>query len=477
VGEITDSVRSVYKAPWFYSVLLLSLVPLFPDYVCFPLVIAAFLFSLCDAKQQGRRIHVGKIGGMMIAYLAYMALSLLYTTDLKGSFWTLVMWVCMFLGYLSAVTVLYDRRRLRTAILCMTAVTGGVGGVAVLQYFLRSVCGIVVDDMLWEQLDRVIYNAWGVAVSDVNFGGRVSSTFNNPNLMAAYLALTIPFSIAFVLTGNRSKTKAIARITLIAAVYALGFSFCRAGYLALIVVGCLLALLYIRKRFMMTVLTVIYVVLLIPSAVGNRLLSVIPTAPDQPADSIVETLPDDLPLPDRLEQLEQEVTTQYEKDGSVSGRFRIWNATFAAIKEKPLFGAGLGIGTTRDMLEKAGLEFKHAHNLPLEILAEGGILSLLLFCGVLYLLAIRGWRLLRRREEKEAWLLGFAVFASCGALFVFGIFDFPLITPRLISTCMLLLGITESAAVLYLPQTDTTRGFGKRLQENIRKIPCFLRKK
>lgn len=472
MGEIRDSVISVYKAPWFYSVLFLTVTPLFPDYVCFPLVIAAFLLSLWDAKLQGRRVTFGKLGGWMAAYIGYMALSLLYTPDLKGSFWTLVMWVCMFLGCITAVTVLYDRRRLRTAILCMTTVTGVVGGVAVLQYTLREVFHVAVDDMLWEPLDRIIYGGWGVAVSDVNFGARVSSTFNNPNLMAAYLALSIPFAIAFVLTGKQSKPKAVARIALIMAVYALGFSFCRAGYLALIVVGCLLALLYIRKRFMMTLLTVIYVVLLIPSPVAHRLLSVIPTTPDQPADAIVETIPDDTTLPDQMEQFEQDVTAQYEKDSSVSGRFRIWRTVSDVIKERPLFGMGLGVGVTADILEQAGLEFKHAHNLPLEILVEGGVVSLLFFIGVLYMLLRNGWRLLRQRDEKEAWLLGFAVFAACFALFVFGIFDFPLLTPRLIATAMLLLGITEAATRLYAPEQE------KGLFATVKlKMGCILSKK
>lgn len=472
MGEIRDSVISVYKAPWFYSVLFLTVTPLFPDYACFPLVIAAFLLSVWDAKLQGRRVTFGKLGTLMALYLGYMALSLLYTADFKSSFWTLVMWACMFLGLVAAVTVLYDRRRLRTAILCMGTVTGVVGGVAVLQYVLRETFKLPVDDMLWEPLDRAIYGVWGVAVSDVNFGARVSSTFNNPNLMAAYLSLTIPFAIAFVLTGNRSKPKAVARIALIMAVYALGFSFCRAGYLALIVVGCLLALLYIRKRFMMTLLTIIYVVLLIPTPVGNRLLSVIPTAPDQPADSIVETVPEDIPLPDRLEQLEQDVVTQYEKDSSVSGRFQIWRVTAAAIKEKPLFGTGLGVGTTEKMLNAAKLEFKHAHNLPLEILAEGGVFSLLFFVSVLVATMVCGFRLLRQRDEKEAWLLGFAVFAACGALLVFGVFDFPLITPRLIATVMVLLGVTEAATRLYAPNEGT--GIFQKL---VTKCSCIFAKK
>ncbi len=480
MGEVRDALKSVYRQPWFYSILLLTVVPIFPDYLSFPLVITAFLLCVRDAKNRNEGIRFGKIGKMLLIYLAYMACSLFYTTDFEGSFWTLLMWLCMFLGYLTAATVLNNRHRLRTAILCMTMTTGAVGGVAVLQYVLREWFKLNIDDMLWEQSDRFVYGLLNISVSEVDFGARVSSTFNNPNLMAAYLALTIPFSIAFVLTGTRSKPKALARIALIAAVYALGFSYCRAGYLALIMVGGLLGLLYVRKRFMLTALTVIYVILLVPSSVGNRLLSVIPTNPDQPADTIVETIPEDLPpmdLPEKLEQLEQEVTTRYEKDGSVSERFLIWQSAMGSIKEHPVFGLGLGVQTTKKMLEANGRYFKHAHNLFLEILCEGGFVSLLLFAGILYLLSARGVRLLCQRGRKEAWLLGFAVFAACGALLVFGVFDFPLMIPRVISTCMLLMGITESTARLYLFHHKREQSTSRKFLQKIREIPCNLSKK
>ncbi len=479
MGEVRDALKSVYKQPWFYSILLLTLIPLFPDYLSFPAVIIAFFLCLRDAKNRGEGLRLGKIGIMMLIYLAYMACSLFYTIDFEGSFWTLLMWLCMFLGYLTAATVLNNRHRLRTAILCMTMTTGVVGGVAVIQFVLREWFKLHVDDMLWEQSDRFIYGLLNISVSNADFGTRVSSTFNNPNLMAAYLALTIPFSIAFVLTGTRSKPKALARIALIAAVYALGFSYCRAGYLALVLVGGLLGLLYIRKRFMLTVLTVIYVVLLVPSSVGNRLLSVIPSNPDQPADTIVETLPDDLPmeLPEKLEQIEQEVVTRYEKDGSVSERFLIWQSAMDSIKKRPVFGLGLGVQTTQIMLKADALNFKHAHNLFLEILCEGGVISLLLFLGVLYLLSVRGVRLLCQRGRKEARLLGFAVFAACGALLVFGVFDFPLTIPRVISTAMLLMGITESAARLYLPHHKKEQANSRHFLQKPRKTSCNLPEK
>ncbi len=480
MGEVRDALKSVYRQPWFYSILLLTTVPLFPGYLSFPLVIISFCLCCCDAKKRGDRIRFGKIGKMLLIYFAYLACSLFYTADLEGSFWTLMMWLCMFLGYLTAATVLYTRERLRISILCMTMTTGAVGSIAVFQFVLREWFNLNVDDMLWEQSDRFVYGLLNISVSEVNFGSRVSSTFNNPNLMAAYLALTIPFAIAFVLTGARSKPKALARIALIAAVYALGFSYCRAGYLALLVVAGLLGLMYIRKRFLLTALTVVYVVLLVPSSVGNRLLSVIPTAPDQPADTIVETIPEDAPpmdLPEKLEQIEQEVTTRYEKDGSVSERFLIWQQAVKSIKEHPLFGLGFGVQTTNKMLHANNLPFKHAHNLFLEILCEGGIVSLLMFAGILYLLCMRGVRLLRQRGRKEAWLLGFAVFGACGALLVFGVFDFPLMIPRLISTCMLLMGMTESTARLYLFHHKREQSSSSKFLQKIRQTSCNLCKK
>lgn len=450
MSEIRDLMTGAVREPWLYSVLLLSITPLFPDYFCFPLVVAAFALALVDAKKQQRHISFGKLGMMMLIYLAYMALSLLYSSDVLSSFWTLMMWGCMFLAYLTFATVLFERRRLRAAILCMTTTTGAVGTVAVLQYILRELFGLGVSEQLWEGLDRLVYGWLQIPVSSIDHGDRVSGTFNNPNLLAAYLVLTIPFSIAFVMTGTRSRPKATARIALILSVYALGFSFCRGGYLALIAVGLLLTLLYIRKKFVMTVLAIIYVILLIPPSIGSRLASVIPLSADQPADTVqVETAPD-LTLQETVQQVTQDVAAGYKHDYSVNMRFVMWEKVLQSSAKSPLFGAGVGIGSTQQVLDAANLEFKHAHNLFLELFAEGGILSLALFFCIIWLLCERGRKLLLQRKDNEAWLLGFAIFSACMALCILGVFDFPLLTPRVIATCMMLMGITEAAARIYL---------------------------
>ncbi len=448
MGVTKEMMKSAVREPWFYSIALLSVTPLFPDYFCFPLIFAAFALALIDAKKQGRQVSFGKLGFMMLAYLGYMAISLVYSDDINSSFWTWMMWACVFLAYLTVTTVVYERRRLRATVLCMTAATGAVGTVTVVQYILREAFHLQISDKLWNGLDTMIYGWLNFPLSTINLGDRVSGTFNNPNILATYLVLTIPFSIAFVMTGTRSRPKAIARIALVLTAYAVGFSFCRGAYLALMAVGALLIVLFIRKRFIMTVLAVIYVMLLIPPSISDRMLSVVPQNADQPADTVqMEMLDDD--KKDHPHALDQ-ITQGYKHDNSVSMRFVMWKQVIKNSVQQPLLGAGLGVGSTQQTLGEAGLKFVHAHNLFLELFAEGGILSLAFFGGIIWLLVERGRKLLLYQQDSEAWLLGFAIFAACLSICILGVFDFPLLTPRINTTCMLLMGVTETAARIYL---------------------------
>ena len=472
MGQLKDAYISVRREPWFYSVLLLTAAPLFSDYVSFPLIFASLFLALRDAKKNGRTPAFGKLGLLMAVYLLYMAFSLVYSTDFVGSFWSLMMWVSVFCAYVAAVTVLTDRQRLRTAVLCMTTVTGIVGGVAVLQYLLQEVFHLQINGKLWFAADSFFYRLLNIPYSNENFGERMSGTFSNPNLLAAYLVLSIPFSIAFVLTGTRSKPKAAARISLIIAAYGLGFTFSRGGYLAIIAVGLLLCALFIRKRFVMTVLTVIYVVLLIPPCIGNRLLSAVPQNTQQSASAVTES---ENERPESLSQAVDQIMSEgYADDYSVHMRFVMWKKVLLSVREHPLFGAGVGVQTTQDILSGYGLPFKHAHNLFLEILSEGGILSLFLFCCILRLLLRRGAALLKTPQHREAQLFGFAIIGALLVLCVHGVFDFPLLIPRLLCTCMLLMGMTEAAARLYLHEPTRVLSFRRRRSYSPLAEPVFI---
>lgn len=155
-------------------------------------------------------------------------------------------------------------------------------------------------------------------------------------------------------------------------------------------------------------------------------------------------------------------------------RFVMWKKVLLSVREHPLFGAGVGVQTTQDILSGYGLPFKHAHNLFLEILSEGGILSLFLFCCILRLLLRRGAALLKTPQHREAQLFGFAIIGALLALCVHGVFDFPLLIPRLLCTCMLLMGMTEAAARLYLHEPTRVLSFRRRRSYSPLAEPVFI---
>ncbi len=454
MGEVRDNLLYVYRQPWFYSILLLSMVPLFPDYVSFVLVLLSFGFAWADATKRNARISFGKLGLLLMGFIGYMAVSLVYTIDFAGSFWSLMMWIAMFLGYLAMATVLINRHRLRVVVLFMTGVTGVVGAVSAVQYIARSYFGdFSVSDQLWKAVDKAVYGFLQVPVGSWDFGYRVSGPFSNPNIIAAFLIMTIPFCIGFVLTGTSSKPKTLARVALVLSAYGVGFSFSRGGYLALIVVGVFLLIFHARKKFVMTVLAAIYIVMLVPPAVGERMVTVVPENPSQSADSLMDTELEESPgtLEEFITQIEQDGAEKYKGDHSVEMRFAIWGETLRAFLKRPVFGYGTGTAVSQQVLAEGNLsQYKHTHNLLFEIALQGGVVGVILASGILVLVVMRGWKLIRQRKNSEAWWFGFGIMGFCAAMCIHGLVDYPLLTPRLLCTVMLILGLVESASRVYL---------------------------
>ena len=93
---------------------------------------------------------------------------------------------------------------------------------------------------------------------------------------------------------------------------------------------------------------------------------------------------------------------------SVTARIHLWNAALEAWRDRPLVGAGTGAYYQASAKYQGPHPSIFAHNLPLELAAELGMLGLLLGIS-LYAAAID---LLRRaRSSPELWLLGPAVAA------------------------------------------------------------------
>ena len=113
-----------------------------------------------------------------------------------------------------------------------------------------------------------------------------------------------------------------------------------------------------------------------------------------------------------------------------SSRLQIWETTWQIIKENPIFGAGFGaFGTVYTKFDPLNgrARVEQAHNDYLQILADAGIVGLILGAVFVFCLFRYGFR---RLDTKDTFRRGVAVgaLAGCFAILVHSIFDFVLHT-------------------------------------------------
>ena len=401
------------RQPWLLCVLLIAVIPIFPEYICPLLAAGALIAAHFDAKARRRDLVVGGIGKLLLIYIAYMAVTIIFSDNPFNSVSTVLMWIAAFAAYVSLATVLSNRHRFDTALFCITLIAGVVGFIACMQYVLRAWFDVNVSMYFWQWIDLAIYRYFPMPLLLDLHELRAASTFNNPNVMAEYLIMVIPFASYYAFSGLRKSTRLLSRFCLLFALFGVAFSFSRGSYLALLVIVAVFCMANIRK-WSIILLGGVSILALIPSSVLDRLMSV------------------------------------GSMDNSISERFRIWTVSFGEIARNPLFGSGPGIQNFWDVLMTHGISAPHTHNLVLQLLVEGGLIALVLMMLI-------GWRTFRNGFQmlkcpQEGRMLGVAFIGFVGAFIMYGMVDFPFLCPKLVTSFMMVMGISDCASRVYLDQ-------------------------
>lgn len=392
-----------FSQDYFKSLLLISLVPLFPEYLSFFLIIGALVFAFRDMKASGRKIKFGTLDMLIAAYCLYMSVTCIYSTHRFQSILTTTMWWFMLLTYLTIVNLVTDQRRLSSLLFCVSTVAGLVGLIALVQNQLNVHFNVPISSF-WNWLDSIVFQFVPFDLTLVPFPTRAYSTFANPNMLAQYLVMVIPFVIAYNFMEDHTGMQLYNRICLIMTAVGVMVSYSRGGYVALIALALALVVVNLRKRFGTVVLCSSVSVLFIPEAVISRL------------------------------------TTMGD-----SGRFRIWAEAIKRIAERPFFGYGAGTQPSAAIFHGVGIDAPHAHNIVLQVLMEGGFIALIILAVIAIYLTKNGIRLMLRKNTASFW----AGFGACGFVlgtFVHGLVDYPLTTPKLICSFLCLLAVSQRFA-------------------------------
>lgn len=440
----TLSVRKVWKEPWFLSMLCLVLVPVAPEYYGAPILSAiAFLFALKDTGRPFFRHHIPLTGQIILLYIAYMALGLLYSCDRGSTALTVGFWLTAFLGYLSFTLVVTSRERLELLLFLFSLAAGLIGAIAVVQHLVGLWTDLKINMQFYAGLDQFLGGITGWPFNLENHGNRASSTFANPNVLGEYMVMALPFMIWAAMRLTDPRRRKWVRISLVLAIFGLFFSFSRGGYIAAILVA-VVFLFHYRKHYQMLLFLCVASLILVPSSVVRRLFSL-----SNASGVVSEMLEDDFSFEDGIsDNLDTEILEDSSKDTYVE-RLDVLLIGLQLVGEKPLHGVGAGMFTTWETYLDHGVDVPHAHNLIIQLLLEGGIWSLLLMLAVGASLLAKGWQLYRKKTEEP--LFGMTLIAFFVGFVAVGMFDFPLLSPKLVFSFMFILALCDTVYNFYVP--------------------------
>ncbi len=426
---------------WFVlSLICIAATPLFPEYGAPCFAIAGLFCAWRDALKRNTTISIGVLGKLLLLYIGFVAFGIVYSGNRGNSFATFLMWAVMFLHYLTLTTVLYTRKRLRIMLYSVAIATGIIGAIACGQYLLRDIVGFSsLPNQVWIKFDNFFYRYFPMDVDLAMGANRAASTFNNPNIMGEHLIMVIPLVGFMGFYGKRTPLRLIARVLTLLGVFGAIVSFSRGAYIALLSMLLLIIFTHMRRvtPFMMCLIAAVS---LIPEAVISRFLAI------------------------------------GSGDNSIFERFSAWEVAIQAIIQHPIFGMGPGISSFWEYLVRMGVDIPHAHNLVLQILVEGGFIALFLMCLVATRLLQDSLGLINRSRRSAASGVVFLIFAV--AFVVYGMVDYPFLSPKLIGTFCTVLGFFDAMTAQYYPDRIVTiPAFIRSLWKKITALPPFNKKK
>ena len=139
-------------------------------------------------------------------------------------------------------------------------------------------------------------------------------------------------------------------------------------------------------------------------------------------------------------------------DFTTVSRLAIWGGAFTVFAHSPVFGTGFGNlrGLMGGLLNLPDGWTGDAHNLYLELLAETGLIGILVF-GVLTVLALRSaLRQLHVTQNDFAKMTARAIFVAICGILVHGTVDYLFhTTPQVTALFFLVLGLLSAQASRY----------------------------
>jgi len=355
---------------------------------------------------------------LLLSFLFLSAFSLFFAQNTDWAYRKLLFLLSFVPLYFIFADIAQNKEKAKRIIEFLVYGAGLISIVGVFQFSLQFFIGIDKTLLFWQKIIAPFlgnsfsqsvfqYPSWLVGVADITYM-RAIALFPDPHMFSFYLGMLLPFSIALYAISKRNRFLLISASVLVADI----LTFSRGGYLGLLA-GLIFALFIFREKLMKSFsvkkfiainifILIIAVVMIFPNPASNRLFSSFDAG-----------------------------------EGSNIERFKNWNQSLEIIKKNPL---GVGIGNY-SLEIKPGADYRepiYSHNTYLDIAAETGVITALIFVWLITVSILSFTKLENKNKFYLAGTISLAIFS------VHSIFETPLYSIHILPLLLIIIALSTT---------------------------------
>lgn len=411
-GILTYFIPPVYICLIFAGVVMLYAVLCYPEAGFLAILFAlpflptmvlagmCILVSMCYFLKliRGKRTLAFEIFDLFVLmFCALIFFGGFVSVSRTGSIRPALIYLCFTLIYFTGVNIIRAKEMIMRCVAVASVSGFFVAAYGIYQNFFG------VPDATWHDVGMF-----------ADISGRVVSTFENPNVLAKYLILVIPFVIVAIVLFKRPEVKIPYTAGLVCMGLCLIYTWSRGAWLACMAAG-LLLLMMMDKRVV---------------AVYAAAVFAVPFAPAVLPESVIRRF----------------TSIGNIADSSTSYRLSIWQGTIRMLRDHFFEGIGIGIQpfiTVYPAYALAGIESApHSHSLYLQILVEFGIAGAVVFAFLIFFFAQCCFTAAKKAGERYLKLFAAAGFCAVFGFLVMGFTDFVWYNYRVYLMFWLVLAVT-----------------------------------
>lgn len=298
-------------------------------------------------------------------------------------------------------------------ILCVS-VAGRINTRNMLDSFMRCAYFTLLLMSLFAIVQRVMGVEADASLTDLtlnkNMPGRVFGNMDNPNNLAEYLTIFMPFGFAYSVTKKSFNEKVLYTAGMLIPVVAILLTYSRSGWIALAASVVVYIALYNYKLFPAFITGGLFVLPFIPKSIYDRIL-----------------------------------TIGNLKDSSSSYRMDIWEGCFEMLKEYWFTGVGLGPGAFAKIFPNYAVGettvVMHSHMQFMEMMVEGGLLLFVAYIILVFAMLKRAAVASSQANDREIKHYSVASCASIAGITLIGLFEYCWFYPRVMFAFFISIGL------------------------------------